>query len=135
MFVAKEEHDFDAEERSFLQTFADGEHLTYGYASYWVAAPVTWETSEHLQVYPVLECPAPHGLCTYPVHVITSWYTPRPQTRSFLIVDKRYGPSDPGLRLGGHDAVVTYGQYTIYVYDYDVAANLGDWRRYGAAAS
>ena len=120
---------------SFLETFAQGEGLTYGYADYWDAAPLTWQTHEHVQVYPVVPCPAPHGLCTNRLHVISSWYTPRPGTRSFLITDPRYGPAAPGLRLGGTAEVVSYGEYRIYVYDYDIAANLGDWRRYGVDTS
>jgi len=31
-----------------------------------VAMPLTWETRTKVQVYPVLPCPAPHGLCRYP---------------------------------------------------------------------
>jgi hypothetical protein len=66
---------------------------------------------------------------------MSSWYTPRPGTRTFLVVDRRYGPADPGERLGGFLSSVTYGEYTVYVYDYDIASNLGDWRRYGVSAA
>jgi len=119
----------------FLRTFAEGERLTYGYASYWDAAPLTWQTHAQVQVFPVMMCSAPHGLCTNPLHVISSWYAPRPNTRTFLVTDPRYGPPAPGRRLGGTDEVVSYGGYSIYVYDYDIAVNLGDWRRYGADSS
>jgi hypothetical protein len=120
---------------TFLHTLTDGSGAKVGYASYWVAAPLTWETKTDVRVYPVLPCKAPHGLCTYPLHVIASWYMPRAQTKSFLIVDSRYGPPDPGKRLGGYESAVTYAQYTVYTYNYDIATNLGDWKSYGADAS
>ena len=119
----------------FLTTFTQGEGLKYGYASYWVAAALTWETSTRIEVYPVLPCSSPGGLCTYPLHVITSWYLPRARTRTFVVLDPRYGPTPADLHFGNTVEVASYGEYKIYVYDYDVAANLGDWRRYGVAAS
>ncbi len=115
---------------NFLKTFADGEGLKVGYAAYWVAAPLGWEMGTGVQVYPVLSCAAPRGLCTYPQHAISSWYTPRPSTRTFLVTDPRYGPTPPGMTLGGPDEVVSFGGYQIYVYDYDIASNLGDWHSY-----
>jgi hypothetical protein len=81
-----------------------------------------------------LRCRSPFGLCTYPLHEISSWYAPRASTRTFLVVDPRYGPGDPGTKLGGPEKVVSYGEDTIYVYGYDIAANFGDWRRYPAAS-
>jgi hypothetical protein len=120
---------------NFLATFAQGEGLKYGYASYWVAAPLTWETKTQLEVYPVLACPAPSRLCTYPLHEISSWYSSRSSERSFVVFDRRYGPSPARIHLPGSQRTITYARYTIQVYDHDVAANLGDWRRYGAEAS
>jgi hypothetical protein len=119
---------------SFLHTFALVEGLKYGYAAYWVAVPLTWETRGQVEVYPTLQCRSPFGLCTYPLHEISSWYAPRASTRTFLVVDPRYGPGDPGTKLGGPEKVVSYGEDTIYVYGYDIAANFGDWRRYPAAS-
>jgi hypothetical protein len=119
----------------FLSTFADGENLKYGYASYWVGPALTWRTSAHLEVYPVLPCSSSTGLCTYPVHAISSWYVPRRDTRTFLIIDSRYGPNPNKVHLGGSDEVVSYGEYKIYVYSYDIAVNLGDWHLYPEDAS
>ena len=85
-------------------------------------------------MYPVLTCSALAGLCTYPLHEISSWYTPR-AGRSFVVLDPRYGPSPADLHLSGSQRTLTYARYTVVVYDHDVAANLGDWRRYGADAS
>jgi hypothetical protein len=107
---------------STLLNFAQGEGLAYGYGAYWDAAPLTWLTHGRIQVYPVKSCVSEHGICTFPVHQISSWYTPRPSTRTFLIVDKRYGVDDPGLRLGGRVETLPFGHYTVIVYDYDIAS-------------
>jgi len=108
-----------------LETFAGGEGLRYGYAAYWDAAPLTWDLHEHIQIYPVDRCDAPHGLCRVSAHDIDSWYTPRPSTRTFLLVDRVFGPPAPGKRLGAPAEVVRSDRYTIYVYDYDIAATIG----------
>jgi hypothetical protein len=118
-----------------LSTFAQGEGLKYGYAAYWVAAPLTWEANMQVEVYPVVPCPAPAGLCRYPWHEISSWYTPRPGTRTFLVTDPRYGPTTSDFKLGGANEVVSLGEYKIYVYGYDIAAELGDPRSYGVNGS
>jgi hypothetical protein len=111
--------------------FVEGEGLTKGYAAYWTAGPLTWRSRQKVQVVPVLSCPrAPHGLCTYYLHTISSWYQPRPGERTFLIVDHRYGPPSPGQRLGGTQAVVDFKHYSIYVYDYDIGSNISDWHLY-----
>jgi hypothetical protein len=108
-----------------LETFAGGEGLKYGYAAYWDAAPLTWDLHQRLQIYPVDRCDAPHGLCRVSAHDIDSWFAPRASTRTFLLVDRVFGPPAPGKRLGEPAEVVRIARYTIYVYDYDIAANIG----------
>jgi hypothetical protein len=112
--------------------FVEGEGLTRGYGAYWTAVPLTWRSHMHVQVTPVVSCPkSPHGLCAYYNHTISNWYAPRPDTRSFLIVDHRYGPPPPGKRLGGTAEVVDFPHYSVYVYDYDIASNIRpDWWHY-----
>jgi hypothetical protein len=124
-------HDF----ARFLATFAQGEGLKVGYAAYWVAAPLTWESNLDVEVYPVVPCGAPTGLCTYPWHEISSWYTPRPDTRTFLVVDPRYGPPTSDFDVGPPAEVVTYGDYKIYVYGFDLASKLGLAKSYGETGS
>jgi hypothetical protein len=116
-----------------ISTFAQGEGLKVGYAAYWVAAPLTWESKLGIDVYPVVSCPASSGLCTYPWHEISSWYTPRPGTGSFLVVDRHYGPVD--YTLGTPKDVATFGNYTVYAYDYDIASKLGNPKTYGVDGS
>lgn len=108
-----------------LETFAEGEGLKYGYAAYIDAPALTWDMHARVQVYPVQSCEAPHGLCVFAFHRIDAWYRPRPATRTFLLVDHRWGPPDPGETLGGPDEVVNLGDYRVYVYDYDIASNFG----------
>jgi hypothetical protein len=112
--------------------FVEGEGLTRGYGAYWTGVPLTWRSHMRVQVTPVVSCPkAPHGLCAYYNHTISNWYVPRPNTRSFLIVDHRYGPPPPGKRLGGTTEVVDFPHYSVYVYDYDIASNIkSDWWHY-----
>ena len=109
---------------SVLLAFAQGEGLTYGYAHYWDSAQLAGVLHGKLPIYPIEPCNASHGLCRFPFNDISSWYEPRPATRTFVIVDPRYGV-DPGKRLGGTDAALTYGYYTVLVYNYDIASNLG----------
>jgi hypothetical protein len=108
-----------------LEAFVDGEGLKYGYAAYWDAAPLTWDLHERVQIFPVEACDAPHGLCRPAAHYIESWYEPRPSTRTFLLVDRIFGPPAPATRLGGPAEVVSIDRYTIYVYDYDIGAAMG----------
>jgi hypothetical protein len=112
--------------------FVEGEGLTRGYGAYWTAVPLTWRSHMRVQVTPVVSCPkSPHGLCAYYNHTISNWYVPRPDIRSFLIVDHRYGPPPPGERLGGTAEVVDFPHYSVYVYDYDIASNIRpDWWHY-----
>jgi hypothetical protein len=58
-----------------LARWANAEHLHYGYASYWVAAPLSWLAQGQPDVYPVTACGA--TLCAYD-NRISSWYTPQP---------------------------------------------------------
>jgi hypothetical protein len=109
---------------STLGAFAGGEHLKFGYAAYWNAAPLTWDLHGKVQVFPLEACDAPHGLCRPAAHFVSSWYGPRPATRTFLITDKVYGPTAP-RGLGAPAEVVTIGRYTISVYDDDIGAAVG----------
>jgi hypothetical protein len=109
---------------STLAAFAGGEHVTYGYASYWNAAPLTWDLHGRLQVFPVEACAAPSGMCRPAAHYISSWYGPRPSTRTFLVTDKVFGPPAP-RGLGPPAESVTIGRYTISVYDGDIGAAVG----------
>jgi hypothetical protein len=108
-----------------LARLAKAEHVTYGYAGYWDAAPLTWQTKASLQLYPVAPCDADKTrLCPFTLHRISSWYVPRPGTRSLLVVDHlqpSFSPGEPGNSFGPPDRVASIGQLTVYIYPYDIA--------------
>jgi hypothetical protein len=100
-------------------------HVQIGYAGYWDAAPITWGSHFRVQVYPVSICDRGAHLCQFDLHYISSWYTPRPGVRSFLLTDRRLRlvPA-PTPDLGRPSATYRVGQITMYVYPYDVAQKL-----------
>jgi hypothetical protein len=100
---------------------------TTGYAGYWDASNVTWNTHEKVSVRPIEQCANPHGAPICPFFLMRSpyWYVPH-QRRTFLIVD----PSQlfvtslpPGL--GQPLAHYQLGAIAMYVYPYDIASRLG----------
>lgn len=112
--------------RSYNQIarLAAREGLTVGYTDYWDAAPLMWSTHFRLRVYPVQDC-APN-LCWSYLHMITSWYTPRPHTRTFLISNSSqpHPGADPMPNLGRPSATYQVGTLTMYVYPYDIASRM-----------
>jgi hypothetical protein len=108
-----------------LRKTLQAEGLKVGYAGYWDAAPITWGTRGDLQVYPVWACDGA-TLCRFYFHNISSWYVPRQNTKTYLIVDPAQplvaGP-DPGM--GKPLKTLTVGRLQIYVYGFDIASKLG----------
>jgi hypothetical protein len=109
-----------------LLRLARYEHVDYGYASYWDAADLTWLTHFGLKVYPVFQC-VPHKatICWFDLVRVDSWYRPRPNTRSMLIVDRKIKPllvSGPDPVLGTPSLVTTRGHLQVFIYPYDIAA-------------
>src|SRR4051794_22535020 len=109
-----------------LAAFAKGQGLRYGYATYWDAAPITHATREDVEVFPVQECGTDHALCAWQLHTISTWYQPRRNTPSFVVVDPLH-PEVTGVSaaLGRPEAVRTFGRFTVYVFPFDVAKRIG----------
>jgi len=109
-----------------LARFAKQEAVSTGYAGYWDAADLTWLTYLKVKVYPVYECSPPsHSLCQFGLVHVASWYTPRPNTRSLLIVDQTQPYlAAPDPALGRPLAVRSIEHLTVYVYPYDIAAKI-----------
>jgi len=109
-----------------IARIAAREHLSVGYAGYWDAAPVTWTTGFRVQVYPVAVCDQDAHLCRFDLHFISSWYSPRPRTGSFLLTDERSSQSVivPTPDLGPPTAVYRIGSIKMYAYPYDLAARI-----------
>jgi hypothetical protein len=113
-----------------IQHFALAHGASVGYASYWDAAPVTWETRLRVHAYPIEPCASHTGVCRFYATQINSWYVPRPDTRTFLLTDAR--PAVPSAvaaapaSLGRPLAQQAIGEgLTVYVYDHDIAAEIG----------
>jgi cytochrome b561 len=110
-----------------LAELVEVERLDHGYGDYWDAAALTWQSKAVAKVYPVTRCGDDLShYCPFPYHRISTWYEPRPGTRSFLVVDKTQ-PSvhQPDPRFGEPERVVGIGQLEVHVYDYDIATRLG----------
>ena len=108
-----------------IARIAAREHVSVGYAGYWDAAPVTWATGFHVQVYPVSVCDQRRHLCRFDLHFISSWYRPRVHTRSFLLTDPAFAnvwTRTPDL--GRPSSVYRLGRVTMYVYPYDLARRI-----------
>jgi hypothetical protein len=110
-----------------LQRFAEQQGVKIGYASYWDAPAITWQTKGKLTLYPVWECTAPaKQMCRFNLHVMSNWYTPRTATKTMLVID----PTQPLLgfppdqALGTWTATAKFGQLTAYVFSYDIASHI-----------
>jgi hypothetical protein len=113
-----------------IEHFALAHGARVGYASYWDAAPVTWETHLRVQAYPIQPCSTPTGLCRFYAIQIDTWYSPRPDTSTFLLTDTRstvpLAVTAPPASLGPPVAQEAVGEgLTVYVYDHDIAADIG----------
>ncbi|HVE68565.1 MAG TPA: hypothetical protein VNB64_08295 [Solirubrobacteraceae bacterium] len=112
-----------------LERLARAEGVEHGYAGYWTAAPVTWQTRTRLRLYPVRTCTGSPTLCPYPFHRIDNWYKPRSGEGSLLVVDPRQtqagAPTGPDPAFGPPRRTVRVDHATVYVYGYDIASRLG----------
>jgi hypothetical protein len=71
-----------------LKAVAAQEHITRGFAGYWIAYPLTLDSGYKLDVSPVGDCLRPAGeVCTMYLNYVDQTYAYRPHTRSFLLVD------------------------------------------------
>jgi hypothetical protein len=111
---------------SRVAQIATQQHLSVGYAGYWDAAPITWATHARVHVYPVWPCQLdPRALCDFFVHTISSWYVPRPNLRTFVLVDPScWCLATRPPELGPPVATYHIAEMTMYVYPYDVALEM-----------
>jgi hypothetical protein len=107
-----------------LSEFAADHRLRYGYAGYLDAAALTWQADGPVEVYPVNLCGSGPDTCLFPFHRIDSWYTPRPATRTFFVVDPKQPTGMEGFlpRFGKPELVERVGRLVVYVFPYDIAS-------------
>jgi hypothetical protein len=106
-----------------LDRFVSRNHLDHGYAGYWDAASITYQTDYRTRVYPILACGG-DARCQFPFHTFDSWYQPKPSVRTFYLQDTRGPPPSvgpPPTSWGRPLAAATFGRLHVYAYDYDIA--------------
>ncbi|HEV3033668.1 MAG TPA: hypothetical protein VGX72_02655 [Solirubrobacteraceae bacterium] len=101
-----------------------------GYGGYWDSSPVTWETKLRVTLFPIDQCGTPAGWCPFGGSQVNTWYAPRSNVRTFLLTDTRPGipfeVTSPPAIFGRPVAEEGLGGgLTVYIYDHDLAANLG----------
>lgn len=110
-----------------LVHFARANGLEVGYGGYRDAPVVTWLADERVKVFPVSPCGT--RLCPYGAQAISTWYRPRRRVRTFLVAHPlakgRLSLKAPYARAGRPLEVRRFGSLTVYVYDHDLAADLG----------
>jgi hypothetical protein len=104
--------------------------LERGYAGYWSAAPISWNSGGALEVLPVSPCASADGgtLCAFVLNRILSQYEPRSGAPSFVVDSSSIpvgaiGGAPPAL--GPPAETLQVGTTMVHVYDYDVAARFG----------
>jgi hypothetical protein len=105
---------------------AKGAEAVVGYAGYWDAASLAWSSGLQVKVYPVRDCQLPsrrRAVCPFIYQHLSSWYKPKPRTRTFLIVDPETlwliqpPPAELGVPLARHH----FGTVDMYIYGHDIA--------------
>jgi hypothetical protein len=104
-----------------LQRLLEREGVTRGYAGYWSAQNLSWQTDLGLVVAPVGNCGA--QLCPYNVFTIRSWYEPH-RGPTFLLIDPTVNALEAPPFAAREAAVHRFGPMTLYVFDYDIARHI-----------
>jgi hypothetical protein len=110
-----------------ITKLAEINHVRTGYAGYWDASSLTWNSHNRVIVRPLVQCSdstaAP--ICPFNLMRVPAWYIPK-QRHTFLLVD----PGQlfvitlpPGL--GTPIATYAVGPLQMYIYSYDIASRLG----------
>jgi hypothetical protein len=109
-----------------ILNYVRAEDAAHGYAPYWDASVMAWQTRGALKVYPAI--PYGPGLHPFPFNQISTWYTPVSGVRTFLVSDSRPVPESfttAPAPLGKPVSVAVFGSYTVDIYDHDIAEDLG----------
>jgi hypothetical protein len=101
--------------------FLERRGVTRGFAGYWNAQNLSWQTGMKLLVAPIHNCGT--QLCPYNVFTIRSWYEPQ-GGRTFLLLDPTahaiHAPPFVSQAVETH----RFGPLTLYVFDYDIARHV-----------
>jgi len=104
-----------------LRAVLEREGITRGYAGYWGAQNLSWQSDMRLHVGPVSNCG--NELCPNNIFTIRSWYEPQGE-RTFLLIDPTvnfiHAPPFAARAKGSR----RFGPMTLYVFDYDIARHV-----------
>jgi hypothetical protein len=104
-----------------LTRLLQDKEIRRGYAGFWDAASLTWQSRMRLVVSPVTPCG--QELCGHRFFTIASWFRERPGP-SFLIVDPMSGVSAAPPVTRTAIASYRFGPLRVYVFDYDLARHI-----------
>jgi hypothetical protein len=108
-----------------IAQLAEANSVRTGYAGYWDASSLTWNSHERVIVRPLIGCAGGAGICPFFLMRTPSWYTPQ-RRHTFLLVDPNQlyvTTLPPGL--GPSIASYSIGPIKMYIYPYDIASRLG----------
>jgi len=104
-----------------LQQLLEREGVTRGYAAYWGAQNLSWQTDLRLLVAPVRNCG--EQLCPYNVFTVRSWYVPQ-RGPTFLLLDPTVNAIHAPAFSAQARAIHRFGPLTVYLFDYDIARHV-----------
>jgi hypothetical protein len=94
---------------------------TRGYAGYWDAQNLSWQSDMKLLVAPVVNCD--EKLCPYNFFTVRSWYERRGGP-TFLLVDPTNAVIQAPQWASTAAETHRFGPLTLYVFDYDIASRI-----------
>jgi hypothetical protein len=96
--------------------------VTRGYAGYWDAQNISWQSGMRLLIAPVNRCAA--QLCAYNFFTVRSWYDQH-SGPTFLLLDEanQFIAGAPPF-VSGATASYRIGSFTVYLFDYDIARHI-----------
>lgn len=112
---------------------AAAEHLTRGYAGYWISYPLVLYSGFKLDVTPVGRCTMSDGVCGMYLHYIDQAYAPQPGVRSFLVIDRSGDANliernayvtDIPPTLKPEKVIAVGDQIEVAIFPYDLATRL-----------
>jgi hypothetical protein len=104
-----------------VQRVVEREGATRGYAGYWDAQNLSWQSHMQLRVAPVVNCG--DKLCPYTFFTISSWYEEKPGP-TFLLIDPTNNVVLAPPFVSSAASTHRLGPLTLYVFRYDIARHI-----------
>jgi len=104
-----------------VRRVVEREGLTRGYAGYWDAQNLSWQTHMHLRIAPVVNCG--DTLCPYNFFTVRSWYEQK-QGPTFLLIDPTNNVVLAPPFVSRAASTYRLGSLTLYVFRYDIARHI-----------